>query len=199
MLKDVWVDLGYRVRDVPEGASLFSCRAAETDGRRGFYLAFLRVYWHSLFGRPSGGVVFLFCVFMGIVFSIGPRGRHLFVARRKIGEKRRASSSQTLTSFVLPLVAKAESFRCSSSPHQTHFVGLWRGPYWRPPFRIPGVMFWATLTCCVRTAFPQGDFLRARNGAFDAIKSAAVPRSKYPWGALRLSPCLCVLRVRLNA
>ena len=36
--------------------------------------------------------------------------------------------------------------------------------------------------------------LRFRNGACDAIKSAAVPRSKYPWGALRLSPCLCVLR-----
>ena len=33
-----------------------------------------------------------------------------------------------------------------------------------------------------------------RNGAFDAIKSAAVPRSKYPWGALRLFPRLCVLR-----
>ena len=32
-------------------------------------------------------------------------------------------------------------------------------------------MFWAILTCFVRTAFPQGDFLRARNGAFDAIKS----------------------------
>ena len=39
-------------------------------------------------------------------------------------------------------------------------------------------------TCFVRTIFPQGDFLRARTGAFDAIKSAA---------ALRLSPCLCVL------
>ena len=34
----------------------------------------------------------------------------------------------------------------------------------------------------------------SRNGAFDAIKSAAVPRSKSPWGALRLFPCLCVLR-----
>ena len=30
--------------------------------------------------------------------------------------------------------------------------------------------------------------LRIRNGACDAIKSSAVPRSKYPWGALRLSP-----------
>ena len=33
----------------------------------------------------------------------------------------------------MPFGAKAQSFRCSSSPHQTHFVGLWRGPYWRPP------------------------------------------------------------------
>ena len=36
--------------------------------------------------------------------------------------------------------------------------------------------------------------LRVRRNAIDAIKSAAVPRSKYPWGALRLFPCLCVLR-----
>ena len=28
----------------------------------------------------------------------------------------------------MPLEAKAQSLRCSSSPHQTHFVGLWRGP-----------------------------------------------------------------------
>ena len=28
----------------------------------------------------------------------------------------------------MPFGAKAQSFRCSSSPHQTHFVGLWRGP-----------------------------------------------------------------------
>ena len=33
------------------------------------------------------------------------------------------------TSFVLPLVAKAQSLRCSSSPHRTHFVGLRRGPH----------------------------------------------------------------------
>ena len=37
-------------------------------------------------------------------------------------------------------------------------------------------------------------FLRVRIGAIYAIKSAAVPRSKYPWGALRLFPCLSVLR-----
>ena len=41
--------------------------------------------------------------------------------------------------------------------------------------------------------FPQGDFRWARNGAFDAIKSASVPRSKCPWGTLRLSPRLAVL------
>ena len=36
-------------------------------------------------------------------------------------------------------------------------------------------MFWAILTCFVRTVFPQGDFLRARNGAFDAIASSQSP------------------------
>ena len=43
---------------------------------------------------------------------------------------------------------------------------------------------------------PTGRALCAplRDNISDAIKSAAVPRSKCPWGALRLSPCLCVLR-----
>ena len=35
------------------------------------------------------------------------------------------------TSFVLPLVAKAQSLRCSSFPHRTHFVGLRRGPIFK--------------------------------------------------------------------
>ena len=47
----------------------------------------MRFYRHSLSGRPSGGVVFLFCVFMGILFPVGPPGAPSFVARRKIGEK----------------------------------------------------------------------------------------------------------------
>ena len=47
----------------------------------------LRFYWHSLLGRPSGGVVFLFLVFTGILFSERPPVAPSFVARRKIGEK----------------------------------------------------------------------------------------------------------------
>ena len=47
--------------------------------------------------------------------------------------------------------------------------------------------FWAILTCCVRTAFPQGDFLRARNGAFDAIKSRMACSALLPC-ALRAAP-----------
>ena len=59
-------------------------------GRRiefGGMLWVLRFYGHSLFGRPSGGRAFLFYVFTGILFSVGPPGAPSFVARRKIGEK----------------------------------------------------------------------------------------------------------------
>ena len=64
----------------------------------------------------------------------------------------------------MPLGAKAQSFRCSSSPHQTHFVGLWRGPYWRPPLDPRGnVLEEAGRAVC----------LPPRNGACDAITSAA--------------------------
>ena len=41
-------------------------------------LSVLRFYRHCLFGRPSGGVVFLFYVFTGILFSVGPPGAMLF-------------------------------------------------------------------------------------------------------------------------
>ena len=41
------------------------------------------------------------------------------------------------------------------------------------PFNPLGLMRDSILTYFVPTFFPQGDFLRARNGAFDAIKSAA--------------------------
>ena len=41
----------------------------------------------SAFPTPSGGVIVLFLVFTGIVFSVGPPGAPSFVARRKIGEK----------------------------------------------------------------------------------------------------------------
>ena len=54
----------------------------------------------------------------------------------------------------------------------------------RPPLIPWGSCGTVSRTYFVRTFFPQGDFLRARNSAFDAIKSAAVPRSKYPWGAM---------------
>ena len=67
------------------------------------------------------------------------------------------------TSFVLPLGAKAQSFHCSSSPHQTHFVGLWRGPC--PKAALWNLAFIRGLggeTCGRPTNFPQGDFLRAR-------------------------------------
>ena len=116
----------------------------------------------------------------------GLRRRHLSLREERYRRKACLVVASS-TSFVLPFGAKAQSFRCSSSPHQTHFVGLWRGPYWRPPLDPRSNVLGHTDVLCANL-FPQGDFLRARNGAFDAIKSAAVPRSKYPWGALSLIP-----------
>ena len=34
-------------------------------------------------------------------------------------------------SLDLPQSGRSRSFRCSSSPHETHFVGLSRGPHYR--------------------------------------------------------------------
>ena len=41
----------------------------------------------------------------------------------------RIASSQALHPSFCPFGAKAQLRRCSSLPHQTHFVGLWRGPH----------------------------------------------------------------------
>ena len=49
----------------------------------------VRPFFSCCAARPTGfgGHVFLFCVFTGILFSVGPPGAPSFVARRKIGEK----------------------------------------------------------------------------------------------------------------
>ena len=103
------------------------------------------------------------------------------------------------TSFVLPLVAKAQSLRCSSSPHQTHFVGLWRGP----PFellprtrlyctmcdknvgteRITGLICSRKLGGCVNLSFFLGTRSTQRQGdkrsaAADVIASHAPLRTR---------------------
>ena len=57
----------------------------------------------------------------------GLRWRHLSLREERYRRKTRLVVASS-TSFVLPLVAKAQSLRCSSSPHRTHFVGLRRGP-----------------------------------------------------------------------
>ena len=53
----------------------------------------LRFYWHSLYGRPSGGHAFLFCVFTGIVFSVGPPGAMLFLFCVFTGRVRQLATS----------------------------------------------------------------------------------------------------------
>ena len=113
-----------------------------------------------------------------------PSGTPSFAARRKIEEKgvpRRRKLHILRFAFrgkssVVPLLLL-------SPPNPLRWALA--GPLLAAPLNPLELIVTGNRTCCVRTIFPQGDFLRARNGAFDAIKSAA---------ALRLSPCLCVLR-----
>ena len=104
------------------------------------------------------------------------------------------------TSFVLPLGAKAQSLRCARRkspwgtpplPTEPSLLGFGGAPV-GDPLESPELMLTVSRTYFVPTTFPQGDFLRARNGACDAIKSrmactsallpcalrAAVPRSR---------------------
>ena len=60
-------------------------------------------------------------------------------------------------SSVVPLCPEEIPLGDSSSPTKPTYVGLWRGPYWRPPLNPQGVNgLVAILTCFVRTAFPKG-------------------------------------------
>ena len=53
----------------------------------------LRFYWHSLYGRPSGGVVFLFCVFTGRSAKPTPSGGHIFLCLKKDMEERQTKGA----------------------------------------------------------------------------------------------------------
>ena len=66
-------------------------------------------------------------VYRPLYFPNDLRWPYLSLFEERYGRKTRLVVASS-TSFVLPLGAKAQSFHCSSSPHQTHFVGLWRGP-----------------------------------------------------------------------
>ena len=66
-------------------------------------------------------------VYRPLYFPNDHRWPYLSLFEERYGRKTRLVVASS-TSFVLPLGAKAQSFHCSSSPHQTHFVGLWRGP-----------------------------------------------------------------------
>ena len=82
----------------------------------------------SLLNRRSPVAVSCFLRFYRpLYFSDGLRRPYLSLREERYGRKARLVVASS-TSFVLPFGAKAQSFRCSSSPHQTHFVGLWRGP-----------------------------------------------------------------------
>ena len=93
-----------------------------------------------------------------------------FAARRKIEEKgvpRRRKLHILRFAFrgkssVVPLCPEEIPLGDSSSPHQTHFVGLWRGPCWRP-LESPGVNVLVETGRALCEPFC--------NGACDAIKS----------------------------
>ena len=58
----------------------------------------LRFYWHSLFGRPSGGAIVLFLVFTGRVRQLATSGGPIFRCTTKDREERRAKGLRPLES-----------------------------------------------------------------------------------------------------
>ena len=76
---------------------------------------------------PSGGDIVFFSFLPAFSFRNDLRWPYLSLREERYGRKTRLVVASS-TSFVLPLGAKAQSLRCSSSPHRTHFVGLRRGP-----------------------------------------------------------------------
>ena len=88
----------------------------------------VRFYWpRSATGDLRWRGLFVSHFYPPLYYSNDLRWPHLSLHDERWGRKTRLVVASS-TSFVLPLGAKAQSFRCSSSPHQTHFVGLWRGP-----------------------------------------------------------------------
>ena len=88
-------------------------------------------------------------------------------------------------SFVLPLVAKAQSFRCSSFPHQTHFVGLWRVPCWRPPLDPRGnVLGHSDVLCANHLA-------TVRLTRLSRLRRSAYPLASACCGCSERQPILC--------
>ena len=140
-----------------------------------------------LFRRsPTAGTSSRFTLHYSLFTQLTPFGDSIFRCTAKDRGERRASSSQAPhPSFCL---SGQKLSRSAAPPLPTKPTSLGSGG--APvggPLESPGgnVLEEAGRTVC----------LPPRNGACDAITSPAVPRSKYPWGALRLSPCLCVLRV----
>ena len=80
----------------------------------------------------SGSVVFLFYVLPAFSFRNALRGPHLSLHDERWGRKACLVVASS-TSFVLPFGAKAQSFRCSSSPHQTHLRWALAGPLLAAP------------------------------------------------------------------
>ena len=145
----------------------------------------------------SGGPIFR-CTFFTYrstlpTVSDGP----IFRCTTKDRGERRASSSQAPhPSFCLsgqklsrsaapPLPTKPTSLGFGGAP-----IG---GPRW-----IPEVMFWAILTCCVRTFSPKGTSFGRATVHLTRLSRLRCREANTLGVRCRLSPCLCVLRVRLN-
>ena len=115
-----------------------------------------------------------------------PFGDPIFRCTTKDRGERRASSSQTpYPSFCLSGQKLSHSV-APPLPTKPTNVGLWRGPCWRP-LEFPGVNRDRKPDVLCANHFPQGDFLRARNGACDAIKSRMACSALLPC-ALRAAP-----------
>ena len=157
-------------------------RAAREVAARLVFVWGVTVLRAALLNRRSPTALSCFLrVYRPLYFPNDLRWPYLSLFEERYGRKTRLVVASS-TSFVLPLGAKAQSFHCSSSPHQTHFVGLWRGP-------CPKAALW---NLAFYTGVWRGDVRRSYE--FAEMQLTRLSRLR----RCRLSPCLCVLRVRLN-
>ena len=175
------------------GHSLFG----RPSGGRSLFV--LRFYGHCLFGRPSGGAIVLFCVFTGIVFSVGPPGAMFFVFRfyrhslfgRPFGDpifrcttkdrgERRASSSQAPHPSFCLSGQKLSRSAAPPLPTKPTSLGFGGAPIGGPLNPRGNVLEDSDVLCANRLAMVR------------------VTRLSRAWRAPHCFHALCVLRGRLN-
>ena len=136
----------------------------------------LRVYGHCLFGRPSGGVVFLVFVFTGRVRQLATSGGPIFRCTTKDGGERRASSSQAPHPSFCLSGQKLSRSAAPPLPTKPTSLGFGGGPIGGPLNPRGNVLGHSDVLCANRLAMVR------------------VTRLSRAWRAPHCFHALCVLR-----